>query len=159
MSPRRGPSFGRGHLLAWLVGIVLLAGVGCAVDSSPSTPTDRDGPTESMTERDLTELFVDRARQLIDRDRPEQAESYLDRAVNLRPENPRIWFQLARLRRREGRLRQAEVLAQKSLELNEGDRPLKIRAWGLIAEVRDRLGNPTGARRARQRADRLEGVW
>lgn len=162
MSPRRWLSCGRDRrdLLAGLVGLVLLAAAGCAVGSSPSAPAGgQNGPTESLTERELSELFVDRARQLIDRDRPDRAESYLDRAVNLRPENPRIWFQLARLRRRQGRLRQVEVLAQKSLGLNEGNRPLKIRTWRLIAEVRDRRGDHEGARRARDRADRLEGGW
>lgn len=155
MSPGRG----RIQLLAGIV-VVLLATSGCAVDSSPSTPTGgKDPATESMTERELTDLFVDRARQLIDRGRPERAESYLDRAVNQRPENPRIWYQLARLRRRQGRLRQAEVLARKSLELNQEDRSLMIQAWGLIAEVRDRRGDHEGARRARDRVHRLEGVW
>lgn len=141
--------------------LVLLVGIGgCAVNAPRSTPPpEPEGPTESMTEEELAELFVDRARQLIDQARPAQAESYLDRAMSLRPENPGVWYQLARVRREQGRLRQADVLAHKSLDLVEEDRRLKIDVWRLLADVRYRMGNREGARRARERADRLEGGW
>lgn len=152
---------GRTRFLAGLFVLVGLVGItGCAVSSSPSDPSPPSrGPTESRTEEELTELFVNRARQLIDRARYAEAESYLDRATGLRPEHPGIWYQMARLRRAQERLRQAEVLARKSLDLIEENRELRIDAWRLIADVRFRRGDSEGARRARERADRLEGGW
>lgn len=103
-----------------------------------------------MSEEELAKLFIDRARQLIQRDRLEEAEANLARALNQRPENARAWHEMARVREKQGRFQQADFLAQRSIDLTDR-RSLLLKNWKLIARVRTRQGDREGYLDARDR--------
>ncbi len=84
------------------------------------------------------------------------AAASLERALRIEPQNPWTWYRLAAVRLDQGRLDQAEQLARRCDSLAGSDDLVRARAWGLIAQVRERRGDADGARAARQQADALE---
>lgn len=81
------------------------------------------------------------------------AAASLERALRIQPENPWTWYRLAVVRFRQGQLDQAEQLARKSDTLAGPDHDIRARSWRLIALIRERQGDRTGAEAARQRAN------
>lgn len=97
-----------------------------------------------------------RSRRQLRRGQLRSAESTLDRVLSLRPSVPHAWHLLARIRKRQNRLRQAEYLARKSLQISgENELELKIKNWELIARVRYLRSDPAGYDRARERINQL----
>lgn len=128
--------------------VVVLALFGCAVGSSSGALGARE--TEARSADELARLFIDRARQLIQRDRLDEAEANLARALNQRPENAWAWFEMARIREKQGQFQQADYLAQRSIDLTD-KRSLLLKNWKLIARVRSQRGDRAGYLEARDR--------
>ena len=100
--------------------------------------------------------LLDTARQQQSSDRLPEAAASLERALRIEPRNPRIWYELAVVRFRQGQLDQAEQLALKSDALAASDGALRARNWRLIALVRLKRGDRAGSEQARQQAESLE---
>ncbi len=84
--------------------------------------------------------------------RIERAAVTLERAVELDPEDPAPWLELAILRLDQGRYETAESLARRALALVGRNPGLEGPAWLVIGHAREGRGDLDGARRARARA-------
>lgn len=78
------------------------------------------------------------------------AASSLERAQRIAPREPQVLYRLAEVRLAQGDAAQAEQLARRGLTYAGGRPELQASLWGLIAQARDRLGDPQGAAQARQ---------
>jgi tetratricopeptide (TPR) repeat protein len=82
------------------------------------------------------------------------AVATLERAIKIQPRNARLWHEMAKLRLEQSKPRLALDLARKSNALASGDRDLKRENWRIIGEAKHLLGDPEGAARALEEADR-----
>lgn len=80
------------------------------------------------------------------------AASNLERAQRIAPREPQVLFRLAELRLAQDAPAQAEQLARRALTYAAGRPALQASLWELIAQARERQGDPAGAAQARQRA-------
>jgi tetratricopeptide (TPR) repeat protein len=84
------------------------------------------------------------------------AKASLERALRIEPRNPRLWNRLAHVYALQEDYAQVEQFAAKSNALInssvQADQVLQADNWSLIAQARDALGDRTGARQARERA-------
>jgi len=87
--------------------------------------------------------------------RHDGAAAALERALKIEPADPGLWHRLARVRFDQGKPDLAEALAAKSNSLAAGDENLQAQNWRLIAKVRQKLGDASGANDAAARASRL----
>lgn len=81
-------------------------------------------------------------------------EQYLEQALQIEPENPRLWQLKAEALLRAERYLDAEKLAMKSYELGSRIGQWCMRNWLTIAESRDALGDANTSVAARERASR-----
>ena len=79
------------------------------------------------------------------------AQSTLERAVQIEPDNARLWLDLAQLRLAQSQPEQAEQLALRAVEHARDNRTLSA-AWQLVAKARRAQGDEAGAREAEERA-------
>jgi hypothetical protein len=80
------------------------------------------------------------------------AASSLERAQRIAPREPQVLYRLAEVRLAQGDAAQAEQFARRGLTLASGRPALQAGLWGLIAQARERQGDPAGAAQARERA-------
>jgi hypothetical protein len=80
------------------------------------------------------------------------ASSSLERAQRIAPREPQVLYRLAEVRLAQGDAAQAEQLARRGLSFAGGRPALQAGLWGLIAQARERQGDPAGAAQARERA-------
>jgi len=64
------------------------------------------------------------------------AVSLLERAIDISPNNPFVWQQLAMVRLKQQNYAQAEQLAAKSNVLGESNDELRMKNWQIIAEAK-----------------------
>ena len=80
------------------------------------------------------------------------ASSSLERAQRIAPREPQVLYRLAEVRLAQGDAAQAEQFARRGLSYASGRPALKASLWDLIAQARERQGDPAGAAQARERA-------
>ncbi|MFC2973372.1 tetratricopeptide repeat protein [Azotobacter bryophylli] len=80
------------------------------------------------------------------------AASSLERAQRIAPREPQVLYRLAEVRLAQGDDVQAEQLARRALTYSSGRPALQASLWSLIAQARERQGDPAGAAQARERA-------
>ncbi|WP_252274572.1 tetratricopeptide repeat protein [Pseudomonas subflava] len=80
------------------------------------------------------------------------ASSSLERAQRIAPREPQVLYRLAEVRLAQGDAAQAEQLARRGLTYANGRPALQASLWDLIAQSRERQGDPAGAAQARERA-------
>lgn len=80
------------------------------------------------------------------------AASSLERAQRIAPREPQVLYRLAEVRLAQGDAAQAEQLARRGLTYAGGRPALQASLWGLIAQARERQGDPAGAAQAREQA-------
>ncbi|MDP3847290.1 MAG: hypothetical protein Q8R10_12805 [Pseudomonas sp.] len=80
------------------------------------------------------------------------ASSSLERAQRIAPREPQVLYRLAEVHLAQGDAAQAEQLARRGLSYANGRASLQASLWELIAQARERQGDPAGAAEARQRA-------
>lgn len=119
--------------------------------AAPATGTPSSGPAGSPA---VVALLND-AQQQAQAGHRGRAVAVLERALRIEPRNPVLWHRLASLRLQQQRYGQAESLALKSNSLAGSDEALRARNWQVIAEARQGRGDSAGARRAYDRARRL----
>jgi len=84
-----------------------------------------------------------------------KAAASLERALRIEPRNPRLWQELARVRLQQRQFAQAESVAARSNSWAGSDASLRAENWRIIAEAREARGDASGARAARESADKL----
>lgn len=80
------------------------------------------------------------------------AASSLERAQRIAPREPQVLYRLAEVRLAQGDAAQAEQFARRALSYASGRPALQASLWNLIAQARERQGDPAGAAQARERA-------
>lgn len=80
------------------------------------------------------------------------ASSSLERAQRIAPREPQVLYRLAEVRLAQGDAAQAEQFARRGLSYASGRPALQASLWDLIAQARERQGDPAGAAQARERA-------
>lgn len=80
------------------------------------------------------------------------AASSLERAQRIAPREPQVLYRLAEVRLAQGDAAQAEQFARRGLTYATGRPALQASLWDLIAQARERQGDPAGAAQARERA-------
>ena len=75
-----------------------------------------------------------------------------DKALKSAPREPQVLYRLAEVRLAQGDAAQAEQLARRGLTYANGRPALQASLWDLIAQSRERQGDPAGAAQARERA-------
>nr|WP_220272116.1 bacterial transcriptional activator domain-containing protein [Pseudomonas mendocina] len=80
------------------------------------------------------------------------AASSLERAQRIAPREPQVLYRLAEVRLAQGDAAQAEQFARRGLTYANGRPALQASLWDLIAQARERQGDPAGAAQARERA-------
>lgn len=81
------------------------------------------------------------------------AASSLERAQRVAPREPQVLYRLAQVRLAQGDAAQAEQLARRGLTYANGRTSLQASLWNLIAQSREKQGDPAGAALARQKAN------
>jgi len=79
------------------------------------------------------------------------AEATLERAVQIQPNNPRLWLDFAQLRLAQNQPAEAEQFALRAVQYAVGNNGLRA-AWLMVAKTRDAQGNTQGAADARRKA-------
>jgi hypothetical protein len=80
------------------------------------------------------------------------ASSSLERAQRVAPREPQVLYRLAQVRMAQGDAPQAEQFARRGLSFANGRPDLQASLWALIAQAREKQGDPAGAAQARQKA-------
>ncbi|MDH4580442.1 tetratricopeptide repeat protein [Pseudomonas sp. BN415] len=80
------------------------------------------------------------------------AAASLERAQRIAPREPQVLYRLAEVRLAQGDAAQAEQFARRAMTYANGRPALQASLWDLIARSRDRLGDPSGAALAREKA-------
>ena len=80
------------------------------------------------------------------------ASSSLERAQRVAPREPQVLYRLAQVRMAQGDAPQAEQFARRGLTMANGRPDLQASLWELIAQAREKQGDPAGAALARQKA-------
>lgn len=80
------------------------------------------------------------------------AASSLERAQRIAPREPQVLYRLAEVRLAQGDAAQAEQFARRGLSYASGRPALQASLWNLIAQARERQGDPAGAAQAREQA-------
>ncbi|HQT43545.1 MAG TPA: tetratricopeptide repeat protein [Halothiobacillus sp.] len=79
------------------------------------------------------------------------AEATLERAVQIQPNNARLWLDFAQLRLAQNQPAEAEQFALRAVQYAQGNTGLRA-AWLMVAKARDAQGNTQGAADARRKA-------
>ncbi|HUM99744.1 MAG: hypothetical protein B7X12_08890 [Halothiobacillus sp. 20-53-49] len=79
------------------------------------------------------------------------AEATLERAVQIQPNNARLWLDFAQLRLAQNQPAEAEQFALRAVQYAVGNNGLRA-AWLMVAKTRDAQGNAQGAADARRKA-------
>lgn len=80
------------------------------------------------------------------------AASSLERAQRIAPREPQVLYRLAEVRLAQGDAAQAEQFARRGLSYAGGRPQLQASLWDLVAQAREKQGDPAGAAQARERA-------
>ena len=137
--------------------------VGCSVSKEPTRTASvidhsESGQAVMKTRPDpqntaaIDRLMKD-ARVWRDKGQYTRSVASLERALRIAPRNPHVWSQLAQVRFSQKQYRQAESLALRSNQYVGPDTKLRRFNWRLIAYARDKLGNKSGAKAARLKAN------
>lgn len=82
----------------------------------------------------------------------DQSGLSIERALRIEPENAWLWHRLALIRLFQDREGEAESLAKRSNNLANGNRQLQADNWRLIAQAREKRGEPAAAKSAAKMA-------
>ena len=107
--------------------------------------------------------LLSKARQASKKGALSIAESYIERALRIEPQNPSLWLYMAKLRLYAAKSKEAISLAKKALALSSrGGKAsraerysLQADCWRVIAHAQQKMGNLEKARKAQNKADSL----
>jgi hypothetical protein len=125
---------------------VLVGAISALAANSAAAALERAAPLRSGNPAVLALLQT--AQQELHAGRPQQASTFLERALQLEPRNPTVWHYLGVTRLDLGNYAQAEAMAAKSHSLAGNDRALRVSNAELLATALQSSGRaPTDAER------------
>ncbi len=145
----------------WLLLIVVLSVLGCVADSEWGRSEQVSKIEKRMVEQDVDKGVV--AERLLQEANNARmvgdtylAIDYTNRAKFYTPESPVIWFQLAQLYLQQGRYKEAEASALRTIRYSNNSTQIQAKGWRLIEQSRLLLGREDRAQYAGVRAAKLE---
>ena len=107
--------------------------------------------------------LLSKARQASKKGSLSTAESYLERALRIEPQNPTLWLYMAKLRLYAEKPKEAINLAKKALALSsqggtasmENRRSLQADNWRVIAHAYQKMDDIKNAKKAQDKANSL----
>lgn len=107
--------------------------------------------------------LLSKARQASKKGALSSAESHLERALRIEPQNPTLWLYMAKLRLYAEKPKEALNLAKKALTLSSqmknssqsSRRTLQGDCWRVVAHAYQKLGNQQKAQNAQDKANSL----
>ena len=107
--------------------------------------------------------LLGKARQASTKGSLSTAESYLERALRIEPQNPSLWLYMAKLRLYAAKSQEAINLAKKAMALSSrggkasrsSRRSLQADCWRVIAHAQQKMGNSQKAQKAQAKANSL----
>ena len=126
---------------------------------SSSTGEVRPGPKTGKAVLAL----LRKARQASKKGSLNEAESHLERALRIEPQNPTLWLYMAKLRLYASKSSEAINLAKKALALSsqaenydqQSPRDLQVDCWRVIAHANQKMGDFEKARIAEDKVNSL----
>lgn len=143
--------------------LVSLTACQAPVDKQPGWTSDsgevRPGPKTGKA----VIALLSKARQASTKGSLSTAESYLERALRIEPQNPTLWLYMAKLRLYAAKSKEAINLAKKAMALSSRDgklsrssvRSLQADCWRVIAHANQKMGNNQKAKIAQDNAKSL----
>lgn len=119
--------------------VLLSATTGCA-SYSPIYSGDDSGSSDhysasQISQNSAVQNLYDQAIANINAGDYDQAEATLERGLRIEPNNPYLWFELARLAGDYGNVKKARELASRAQSLAGGDRYLQQQIERFIADL------------------------
>jgi Tfp pilus assembly protein PilF len=107
--------------------------------------------------------LLSKARQASKKGSLSAAESHLERALRIEPQNPTLWLYMAKLRLYAAKSKEAISLTKKALALSSrggtasraSRRSLQADCWRVIAHAYQKMGNFKKAQQAQEKATSL----
>lgn len=107
--------------------------------------------------------LLSKARQASTKGSLSTAESYLERALRIEPQNPSLWLYMAKLRLYAAKSQEAINLAKKAMALSSrggkasksSRQSLQADCWRVIAHAYQKMGQPQKAQNAQDKANSL----
>jgi len=120
-----------------------------ADQKDPGMPTGRQG---TQGNPDIPTLaLLQQSERAAEGGNLDEAIGYVERAIRLNPRDPVLWLRLAELQLSAGRDTPAIQMAQKAIALAGSRTDVERDAWLVVADARERLGEPEEANRIRAR--------
>jgi len=146
------------HLLKWCFILLVLFLSACTVmpdktEVESTEPVDRmyeekvqiePAPVETRVfyMKPVVKTLLNKARLKFEEKDYHSTVSLLEQAIDISPNNPFVWQQLALVRLKQQNYTQAEQLAVKSNVLGESNNELRMKNWKIIAEAKRGQSNP-----------------
>ena len=143
--------------------ILLLTSCQAPIDKTPGWTSEsgevRPGPKTGKAVLAL----LKKSRQASKNGAFSSAESHLERALRIEPQNPTLWLYMAKLRLYAAKSKEAINMAKKALALStRGDSlsrteraRLQVDSWLVIAHAHQKMGNFNQAQQAQDKAKSL----
>ena len=97
-------------------------------------------------------MLIQQGDRAVAEGQPQRALDWLERAQRISPRAPLVYLALAHAHETLQHYNQAQQLVFKALSLAGDDSQMRGRAWALMAEIRQKAGNTSGAAAARRKA-------
>ena len=140
------------RLAPWLFVVALAA---CAIAPPTLTTPEEVLARAPVSQNGAVVALADAARADATAEKFTSAAAALERALRIEPRNPRLWYELGRLKLKEGDFRQAVNMAARSNTWVGADKTLHAANWRLIGEARRADGDEAGAQAAFEKAEAL----
>jgi tetratricopeptide (TPR) repeat protein len=127
--------------------LALLLAVSCAVAAHSAAALERALPSRGASPAVVG--LLEAAEQELRAQRPQQAVAMLERALQIDPRNPTVWYELGRARLELGHYTEAQAMAAKSHSLAENDRTLQSHNAELMAAALQSSGHAPTANELR----------
>ncbi len=123
--------------------------------ATPQPPTPSQPPEREYRLGAAASALVEQAREQAAGGDSQLAQSTLERALRIEPENPLLWIMLGEAHESAGQYALAGSMGRKALQLATGDPHAEASAWRLIGDSLRARGRDPEANEAYSRADAL----
>lgn len=118
-------------------------------------PTESKPVTKSDNDNKLVNKLKEQAKKAIEARQYDRAVGFLENAQRLERKNIKILFDIANIKAHQKKWSESESYASRVIQIG-GDKAILKKAWLLLAEVREKLGDEQGAKTAKQRASKIK---
>ncbi|MGH8227913.1 MAG: tetratricopeptide repeat protein [Steroidobacteraceae bacterium] len=122
----------------------------------PQPPSPAPQPPHQFSLGAAAAALVALARREAANGNPQLAQSTVERALRIEPQNPLLWIMLGEAHQGEGQYQLAGSMGRKALQLAAGDTRTEARAWRLIGDSLRAQGDNRRANDAYSHADQLQ---